>query len=169
MLSQTINSTFLDFLQAHSRAKQLLNVRYSELDHCWSLQTQSPCNYWHILWETHRPDHFRPENSWITNLHILLQNRMHTFITSTITENLHRWLCVRIVSWLETNVLNSDLLVKFIQNTNQVVQAQVSVNDESFDLMEFSQMSVVQSLVSEHSVNWEELSWPEWLFLCNLF
>ena len=78
---------------------------------------------------------------------------MHTFITSTITENLHRWLCVRIVSWLETNVLNSDLLVKFIQNTNQMVQAQVPVNDESFNLMEFSQMSVVQSLVSEHSVN----------------
>ena len=168
LISYTVNATFLYLFKTDSWAEELLDVWHSELNHCWPFQTQSPCNHRHVFWETHWSKHFWPENSRVTNLYIHLQYWMYALIKEKFTENLHRRFSVRIVSWLEPNVLNTDLFVELSQNTNQVVEAQISVNDESFYLMEFSQVSIVQRFVSEHSVDWEELSGSEWFFLGNL-
>lgn len=90
-------------------------------------------------------------------------------LVKKITENFHWWLSVRVVGRLKPDLFDTDFLVEFCQNADQMVETQVSVNDESFDLMEFCQVSVVQSFISEDSINWEELSWSERLFFSNLF
>lgn len=43
-----------------------------------------------------------------------------------------------------------------------MVKSKVSINDEALNLMEFGQMSPVESFVSEHSIDGEEFSRPEW-------
>ena len=50
-----------------------------------------------------------------------------------------------------------------------MVQAKVSVDDKALNLMELCKMSVVESLVAEHSIYREELPRPEWLLLSDLF
>lgn len=48
-----------------------------------------------------------------------------------------------------------------------MLKSQISINNKTLDLMEFSKMSVIQSFISEHSINREEFSWSKWLFFCN--
>ena len=49
-----------------------------------------------------------------------------------------------------------------------MVQAQIPVDDEAFDLMELSQMSVIKRLVPEDPIDREKLPWPERLLLSDL-
>ena len=44
------------------------------------------------------------------------------------------------------------------------MEAQVPVYNESLNLMEFSQMGIIEGFVTEDSINGEELSWSERLF-----
>lgn len=90
-------------------------------------------------------------------------------IKKTSTEDFHGRLGVRIVGRLQPDLLDSNLLVEFGKDADEVVQAQVSVDHKTLDLMEFCEVSVVEGLVAEDSIDREELSWSEWLLLGDLF
>jgi hypothetical protein len=45
-----------------------------------------------------------------------------------------------------------------------MLQSQITINYEALHLMELSKMSIIESFVTEHSINREEFSWSE-LFL----
>lgn len=94
---------------------------------------------------------------------------MYTFNNKKITKDFQRWFGVRIVGWLEPNLLNADFFIEFSQDTNQMIKSKISVNNEPFDLMELSQVSIIKSLISENSIDREELSWSERFFFGNLF
>ena len=46
-----------------------------------------------------------------------------------------------------------------------MIKAEIFINDETLDLMELSQMSLVQSFVSEYSIYRKESSRSEWLLV----
>lgn len=48
-----------------------------------------------------------------------------------------------------------------------MIQTEISVNNESFDLMELCQMGIIQSFIPEDSINWEKFSWSERLLFSN--
>lgn len=84
---------------------------------------------------------------------------------------------VRIVCWLEPDLLDTHLLeehpheafkrretssFEVIQShTNQVSKSETTVGDDTLDLVEFGQMRGVHCLVPENTVDTEELSWSE--------
>ena len=83
-------------------------------------------------------------------------------------ENLKRWLRVRVVGRLILQVLNADLVEESLHNTKEVVKADSTIDDNTFDLMEFSQMSGIKGLVSEDTIDGEVLHGLELSLLCLL-
>ncbi len=68
-------------------------------------------------------------------------------------EDLETRLCVRVVRGFVLDLSNADLGVEFLHDTQEVAQTDVSVGNETLDLMELSQMGRVQSLVTEDTVD----------------
>lgn len=122
------------------------------LDHSWSLETQTPAVNSHVLWQTHRLQHFRSEHTAVTNLNPLLQ-------TLVVTENLHRWLCVWVVCWLEAEVGDAHLAEEDFHEADQTTQGQPVVCDDTFDLVEFSQMRLIDGFVTEDTIDGEVACW----------
>lgn len=83
-------------------------------------------------------------------------------------ENFERWLSVWVVGWLILQFLDANLLEEFLHDTEEVVKTDSLVYNDTLNLMELSQMSGVECLVSEHAINREVLHWLELLLLCLL-
>ena len=79
-------------------------------------------------------------------------------------EDLHTWLCVGIVCWLELELGHSEFLEELVEDADEIAQGQVAVSYDSLDLMELGQMGGVQGLITEYFVDREVLGWFE-LFL----
>jgi hypothetical protein len=77
------------------------------------------------------------------------------------TNDLERGLSVGVVSRLELHLLNANLGVEFLHDTKKVAQANISVSDETLNLMELSKMSSIKSLVSKDTINREVFHWLE--------
>jgi hypothetical protein len=56
------------------------------------------------------------------------------------TEDFKRGLSVWVVSWLEFQLLNTNLGVKLLHNAKEMTQTNVSISDETLNLVEFSKM-----------------------------
>lgn len=74
-------------------------------------------------------------------------------ITATLTQITH--FRVGIIRRLETDLLNPHLVEKDAHETYEVRQGQVTICNNSFDLMELCKMGSIHSLVSEDSVDTE--------------
>ena len=85
------------------------------------------------------------------------------------TEHFHRRLSVRIISRFKPYFIYANFLIELCENSDQMLKTQISVNNKALNLMKFSKMSIIQSLVSKDSVNREEFSWAERLFISYLF
>lgn len=85
-----------------------------------------------------------------------------------IAEDLKRWLSVRVVGRLELQVGHSNLLEEHSNDSHQVGETNTSVGNESFALVELSQMSRIQSLVPEDSVDGKVFDRFELLLLSQL-
>lgn len=70
-------------------------------------------------------------------------------------EDLHAWLSVRVVSWLELELGHTEFLEELVEDADEIAQGQVAVSYDSLDLMELGQMGCVQSLITEYFVNRE--------------
>lgn len=84
-----------------------------------------------------------------------------------VSEDFERRFSVWVVSGLVLKVLDTNLIEEGLHNTEQVVKSDALVNNDTFDLMELSQMRGVESLVSEHTIDGEVLHGLE-LFLLSL-
>ena len=82
-----------------------------------------------------------------------------------VTKDFERWLGVRVVSWLELQVGYTDLLEEDLDDSHQMSQTNILVGDQTFALVELGQVSSIQSLVSEDSVDGEVFDWLELLLL----
>merc|ERR1712196_9520 len=81
-------------------AEELSDVWNTILNHRWTLHGDTPSDDRNLLRQAHWQEHLRPEDSAISHLDPFVQHGMET-------KNLHRWLCIRIVGWLEAQVGNA--------------------------------------------------------------
>jgi hypothetical protein len=82
-----------------------------------------------------------------------------------ITKDFHRRLCVGVEGRLDFYILNANVIVKSCKDSNQVCKSQIIVDYEALDLMEFSEMSIIKSFITENTVDWEEFTRTEWFSL----
>lgn len=113
-----------------------------------------------ILGEAHRLQHLRTEHPTVPNLDPLVEHRMES-------EDFERRLGVRVISRLEANLLNTHLAEEDPHETNQIGQSKVAIRNDTFNLVEFGQVGSVHGLVSENSVDAEQLGRSETVVLCS--
>ena len=85
-----------------------------------------------------------------------------------VTKNLKGWLGVRVVSWFELQVRNTNLLEEDSDDSHQMSQADVPIGDETFALVELGEVSRIQRLIPEDTVNGEVLDRLELFLLSQL-
>lgn len=144
------DGVLLGALQADLVSEQVSDVVDVVVDHSRSFQTETPSNNTDIRVEAHRLEHFWAENATVSNLNPFLKSRM-------ISEDFKTRLSVWVVSRLELHLFNTNLSEESLHNTKQMAQTNTLINDNTFNLMEFSQVSGIKSLVSENTINREEL------------
>jgi len=83
-----------------------------------------------------------------------------------ITKHFHRRLSVGVICWFNPNILDADFFIEGRKNSNQIRKTQIIIDNKSLNLMELGQMSAIQRLISENSVNREEFSGFELFALC---
>jgi len=81
-----------------------------------------------------------------------------------IPEDFHGGFSLRIVSWFEAQSSNAKFVEESTDCSDEVVQSQILVDHESFDLVEFSEVGGIQGFVAEHPVDRKEFTAPE--FFC---
>ena len=59
-------------------------------------------------------------------------------LDSLSPEYLHTWFCVGVISWLETEFLDSEFGEELVQDSDEVTQREAAVRDHPLDLMELS-------------------------------
>ena len=77
-----------------------------------------------------------------------------------VAENLHTRLGVRVVSRLETQLVDAHLGEEDLHEANQTTESQTEVGDDTLDLVELSQVGSVDCLITEDTVDTEVASWP---------
>ena len=142
-------------------SEQVADVLNIVVDHGGAFKTETPGNDRDVLGQTHWLKHLRAEHSRVSNFNPLVKLWVEA-------ENFKRWFRVWVVGWLILQVLDADLLEEGLHDTKEVVKADSFVYNDTFDLMELSQVSGVKCLVSEHAINREVLHWLELLLLCLL-
>ena len=145
--------------------EQISDIRKTIVDHSGSLKTQPPSNNTDVFWKSHRAEHLRSENTRVSNFNPALELRMET-------ENFKAWLCVRIISGLILNLVDTNLSIEFLHDAQEVAQTNISISNEAFNLMEFSQVSSIESFITEDSIDGEIFHWFETILtlalLCEL-
>ena len=81
------------------------------------------------------------------------------------SEDLQTGLRVRVVGGLVAELLDADFGEEGFHEAKQVVQTNATIDDDTLNLMELSQMGRIQSLVTEDTVDGEVLHWLELLLL----
>jgi len=135
-------------------AEEISDVIDAVVYHSWALEGKTPGNNTNILGKTHRTEHFWSEDTGVSDFDPTLKLRVET-------KDLERGLSVGVVSRLELHLLNANLGVEFLHDTKKVAQANISVSDETLNLMELSKMSSIKSLVSKDTINREVFHWLE--------
>lgn len=85
-----------------------------------------------------------------------------------VTKNFKRWLGVGVEGWLILQLLDTDLFVKFGDDAHELAQANISISNHTLTLMELSQMSRVERLISENTIDREVFHGFELLLLGEL-
>ena len=75
---------------------------------------------------------------------------------------------VWVVRWLILQVLDSNLREEGLHDAEQVVETDTAIDHDAFNLMELGQVSRIECLVPEDTVDGEELHWLELLLLGHL-
>ena len=70
-----------------------------------------------------------------------------------VTVNLQRGFCVWVVCGFQFDVFDSNFLIELGQDSDQMIETEVSIDDKTLDLVEFCQMSIVESFVPENSID----------------
>jgi hypothetical protein len=140
------------YLCSVSILSKKFEARWNSLDHGRPLQAQAPPIHPHVFWQPHRLQHLRPEHTAVTNLNPLIQARMEP-------EDLQTWLCVRVIGWLEAQVVDAHLLEEDFHKANQAAKRESIIGDHALNLVEFSKMSLIDSLISKDPINGEVASW----------
>lgn len=142
-------------------AKEVTDVIDIVVDHSGAFKTETPSNDGHIFGKAHRLKHLRAEHTRVTDFDPLLE-------LWVIAEDFKRWLRVRIVRRLVLQLFDSDLLEESFHDTKEVVKANAAVTNDTFNLVELSQMSCIKSLVAEDTVDGEEFHRLELLLLSEI-
>ncbi len=129
-------------------SEQISNIGKTVVDHCWSFKTETPSDDADIFRETHRAEHLRSENTGVSNFNPTLQLRMET-------KDFKTGLGIRVISRLILDLVNADLCIEFFHDTQEVAKSDISISNETFDLMELSQMSGIKGLVTEDTIDRE--------------
>lgn len=77
------------------------------------------------------------------------------------SEYFKTWLGVGVVSGLVLNLVDTNLRIEFLHDSQEVTETDISICDETLDLMELRQVSGVESLVAEDTINREIFHWFE--------
>lgn len=139
-------------------AEQVPDIAQLVVDHSRTLKRETPCNNVYVSWKAHRTEHFRPEDTGVSDFDPFFELRM-------ISEDFQGGFRVWVVSWLILQVLDSNFTVESVDHTHKIRQANSAISDESFTLMELGQMSLINSLISEDTVNREVFNRLELLLL----
>lgn len=139
---------FSDHFQVDFVTAQGANVVNATQNHGGSLQAQPPRDAPDVFGQAHGQQHLGAEHPRISDLHPLFQSGMEA-------EDFQRRLGVRVVRRLETQLVHAQLFEELAQGSHQIAQGEPPVSDEALDLVELRQMSCVQRLVSEHTVDAE--------------
>jgi hypothetical protein len=134
--------------------EQISDIGQTIVDHRGSLKTQAPRNDTDVLGKTHGAEHLRSENTRVSDFNPALELRVET-------ENFKTWLCVGVVSGLVLNLVDTNLCIEFLHDAQEVTETDISICDETLDLMELRQVSGVESLVAEDTINREIFHWFE--------
>ena len=130
-------------------AQEFSDVLDLVFDHGGSFQGQPPAEDPQVLWQAHGLEHFRSEHTGVPDLDPLLQ-------TLVPGEDLHRGLGVGVVSGLESQTGDTHSLEELLHELDQVAQSDVVVGQDTFDLVELSEMGGIDGLVTEHTVDGEQ-------------
>jgi hypothetical protein len=82
-----------------------------------------------------------------------------------ISEHFKRRLCIRVVCWLEFQICYTDFLIECFNNSLKIREAYIPVSNETLALMELSQMSLIERLIPENSINGEVFNRLEFFLL----
>lgn len=134
--------------------EQISDIGQTIVDHRGSLKTQAPGNDTDVLRKTHGAEHLRSENTRVSDFNPALELRVEA-------ENFKTWLCVGVVSGLILNLIDTNLGIEFLHDAQEVAQTDISISNETFNLMEFSQVSGIESLIAEDTINREIFHWFE--------
>lgn len=135
-------------------SEQISDIRQPIVNHGGSLETEPPRDDTDVLGEPHRAEHLRSEHTRVTDFDPALQLGVET-------EDFETRLCVRIVSGLILDLVDADLCIEFLHDAQEVAQTDISISNKAFNLMEFSQMSSIESLIAEYTINREIFHWFE--------
>ena len=89
-----------------------------------------------LLGAHHWEEHLWPEHPTVADLNPLVKARVESKDLHTEGAQIKRvlsdfkplpWLCVGVISWLETKLFNAKLFEELVKHPNQVSQSQVSV------------------------------------------
>jgi hypothetical protein len=75
----------------------------------------------------------------------------------TAPEDLHRWLRVWVVCWLEAQFLETESLEESVQCADEITEREATVTDKSLDLVELCEVSAVDGFIPEDTVNGKHL------------
>lgn len=139
------NWVLFDALQGDFAANHVANIVDSVVDHRWAFQTEAPRDHGHILVKAHRLKHLRSEDAAVSDFDPLLEHWV-------VGEDFQTGLRVRVEGRLVFEVGHADFLEEGRHHTHQVCQADVLVDDQTLDLVEFSKVSGVKGLIAEHPI-----------------
>ena len=148
------NSVLLCGSQGHLVTEEISNIANTVVDHGGAFQAQTPGDDTHILGESHGTQHLWAEDTGVTDFDPFLE-------LWVVTEDLKTGLGVGVIGRLIFQVGDADLGVEFSQDTKQVRKTNISISDETFNLMELSQVSGIKVLISVDSIDGEVLHWLE--------
>jgi len=113
----------------------------------------------HILRNAHGFQHLRSEHPAIPNFDPLLQGRMKR-------KDFHRRFSVRVISGFEAKVCDAHFLEESTHESNQIGESQIIISHDTLHLVEFGQMCIIRRLVTENSINAEQLCRFESIWVC---
>ena len=126
--------------------EKISNIGQAVINHGRSLKRQTPSDNSHVLWKSHWSEHLWAEDTRVADFDPSLELRMES-------EDLETRLSVRVVSRLVLNLSDTNLRVECLHDTKEMAQTNIPISYETFNLMEFSEMGGIQSLITEDSVN----------------
>jgi hypothetical protein len=101
------------------------------VNHRRSFKTETPSNNADIFGKSHRSQHLRSEYTRVSDFNPSLKSRMEP-------EDFQTRFCVGVVGRLVLKFSNTNLSVELLNDTQKMTETDISVSNETFNLVELS-------------------------------